>query len=266
LVNATTTTKEGKMTSLAMSLAALACMSGGILLGMLFRPVLPDHHLSDEPKDVVKLGVGVIATLTALVLGLLTASAMNTFDTRNSELVQTSSKIILLDRAMAAYGAETREARDSLRRGLTSAIDTVWPEEKTRQRGAAALGPSAAFESVQDKLLALSPRNDAQRWLQSRALQINSDIEGTGWLLRQQRTASSLPKPFLVILVCWVTIIFFCFSILSPRNPTIVIVLLICAVSVSSSLYLIEELDRPYQGLVKVSSDPLRNALAQIGR
>ena len=254
------------MTSLVVSSAAFVCMVGGILLGMLLRPVLPDHHLSDESKDVVKLGVGVIATLTALVLGLLTASAKGTFDTTSGELVETSSKVILLDRTMAAYGPETREARSLLRRGLASAINTVWPEEKTGQRVAKVPGSSAMPESVQDKLLQLSPRSDTQRWLQSRALQINSEVSGTRLLLMQQQTTSSLPKPFLVMLVCWVTIIFFCFSILSPRNATVLIILLVCAFSVSSSLYLIQELDRPYQGLVKISSGPLRNALAQVGR
>ena len=254
------------MTSLVMSLVAFACMVGGILLGMLLRPVLPDHHLSEESKDVVKLGVGVIATLTALVLGLLTASAKGTFDTASSELVEASAKAILLDRTMAAYGPETREARSVLRRGIASAINAAWPEEGTGQRTAEVPGSSAVPESVQDKLLQLSPRSDTQRWLQSRALQINNEVSGTRLLLLQQQTTSALPKPFLVMLVCWVTIIFFCFSMLSPRNATVVIVLLICAFSVSSSLYLIQELDRPYHGLVKVSSGPLRNALAQVGR
>jgi hypothetical protein len=254
------------VTSLVMALVAFVCMVGGILLGMLLRPVLPDHHLSEESKDVVKLGVGVIATLTALVLGLLTASAKGTFDTASSELVEASAKAILLDRTMAAYGPETREARSVLRRGIASAINAAWPEESVGQRTAEVPGSSAVPESVQDKLLQLSPRSDTQRWLQSRALQINNEVSGTRLLLLQQQTTSALPKPFLVMLVCWVTIIFFCFSMLSPRNATVLIVLLICAFSVSSSLYLIQELDRPYHGLVKVSSAPLRNALAQVGR
>lgn len=254
------------MSSLVASLVALACMVGGILLGILLRPVLPDHHLSDESKDVVKLGVGVIATLTALVLGLLTASAKGAFDTASSELVEASSKVILLDRTMAAYGPETREARSLLRRGLVSAIHAAWPEERTGQGKGEAPGSSAVPESVQDKLLQLSPRSDTQRWLQSRALQINNEVSGTRLHLLQLQTTSALPKPFLVMLVCWITIIFFFFSMLSPRNATVVIVLFICAFSVSSSLYLIQELDSPYHGLVKISSGPLHNALAQVGR
>ena len=254
------------MIPLALSFVAFACVFGGVLLGMLLRPALPDHHLSAESKDALKLGIGMIATLSALVLGLLISSAKGTFDTTSSELRQTGSKVILLDRTMANYGPETREARDALRRSVTSALDRVWPEEKTEQTEAKALAPTAGAEAVQEKLLQLSPRSDAQRWLQSRALQVTGDVAEAGWLLLEQRGQSSLPKPFLVMLVMWLTTIFFCFGMLSPRNATVSIVLLVCALSVASSLYLIQELDRPYQGLLKVSSGPLRNALAQVGR
>ena len=93
------------MSPLAISLVAFGCILGGMLIGMFLRVVLPKHHLSDESKDAVKLGIGMIATLAALVLGLLIASAKGTFDTINSELMQTSSKIILLDRVMAQSAA-----------------------------------------------------------------------------------------------------------------------------------------------------------------
>ncbi|HME43798.1 MAG TPA: hypothetical protein VKF36_11975 [Syntrophorhabdales bacterium] len=254
------------MSALVASLIAFGCIFGGTLLGERLRPLLPDHHVSAESKDVLKLGIGMIATLSALVLGLLIASAKGTFDTTSSELKQTSSKIILLDRTMAEYGPETKEARDVLRRSVTSALERVWPEEKTEQMEAKALAPTAGAETVQNKLLQLSPKSDAQRWLQSRALQVSADVAEAGWLLIQQRGESSLSKPFLVMLVCWLTIIFFCFGLFSPRNATVSIVLLICALSVASSLYLIQEMDSPYQGLMKVSSGPLRSALVQLGR
>ena len=113
------------MSPLVISLIAFGCIFGGMLLGMFLRRVLPEHHLSDESKDVVKLGIGMIATLAALVIGLLIASAKGSFDTLNSGLIQAGSKVILLDRVMAHYGPETREARDLLRRGLASAIEQI---------------------------------------------------------------------------------------------------------------------------------------------
>jgi len=232
-----------------------------MLLGMFLRAVLPEHHLSDESKDIVKLGIGTIATLAAVVLGLLIASAKGTFDTMNSGLVQAGSKVILLDRVMARYGPETREARDLLRRNLASVIERTWPKEGTGLTKAKAPDPQASLEALQDKLLQLSPQNDAQRWLQSEAVQLSGDIANVRWLLIEQQGHSSLPMPFFVMLASWLVIIFFSFGLFSPGNATVLAVLLLCALSAAGSLYLILELDRPYGGFIEISSAPLRNAL-----
>ena len=254
------------MSPLAISLMAFGGIFGGMLLGMFLRGVLPEHHLSDQSMGVVRLGTGMIATLAALVIGLLIASAKGSFDTMNNGLVQTGSKIVLLDRIMAQYGPETREARDLLRRGVASVIARIWPKEKMEQTEIRPLDARAGIEALQEKLLQLSPRNDAQRWLQSRALQVSGEIAETRWLLFQQVELTSLSMPFFVILVSWLVIIFFSFGLSSPRNATVIVVLLICALSAAGSLYLIQELDRPYGGLIKISSAPLRNALAYLGQ
>ena len=254
------------MSALAISLIAFACVFGGTLLGMFIRTFLPGHHVSDESKDVVKLGTGIIATMAALVLALMIASAKGNFDTMSSELRQAGSRVILLDRIMAHYGPETMEARDLLRRSVTSAIARIWPEDKIRQAVAKAPEGRVDIETIQDKLRQLSPRNDAQRWLQSRALQISGDIAEGRWLLVEQLGQSSVPMPFLVMLVFWLTVIFAGFGLFSPRNATVITVLLVCALSAAGSLFLILELDTPYEGLIKVSSAPLRNALAHLGQ
>jgi hypothetical protein len=251
---------------LAISLVAFACIFGGTLLAMFFRAILPEHHVSDESKDAVKLGIGMIATLAALVLGLLIASSKGTFDTMNSGLRQTSARVILLDRVMAHYGPETMEARDLLRRYVASAIERFWPEDKFGPAVAKAREGRVDIEAVQDKLRQLSPRTDAQRWLQSRALQISGDIAEGRWLLIEQMGQSSLPMPFFVMLVFWLTFIFATFGLFSPRNATVIAVLLVCALSAAGSLFLIMELDTPYGGLIKVSSGPLRNAFVLLGK
>jgi hypothetical protein len=254
------------MSALAVSLIAFCCIFGGMLLGMFLRGILPEHHLSDQSMGVVKLGTGMIATLAALVIGLLVASAKGSFDTMSNGLMQTGSKIILLDRAMAQYGPETREARELLRRGLASVIQRIWPNEKMEQTVAKALDSRAGIEALQEKLLQLSPQNDAQRWAKSRALQVSGEIAETRWLLFEQVGQSSLSTPFFVILVFWLVVIFFSFGLSSPRNATVIIILLICALSAAGSLFLIQELDQPYGGLIVISSAPLHNALAHLGR
>ena len=253
------------MSPLAISLVAFACIFGGMLLGMLLRPLLPADHLGDESKDVVKLGIGMIATMSALVLALLIASAKGNFDTMSNELNRVGGRLILLDRVMAEYGPETREARDLLRRAIASAIERIWPEEKIGPAPAQARAGRVDFEVIQNQLQKLSPQNDTQRWLKSRALQVSGEIAEVRWLLITQKGQSSIPMPFLVMLVSWLTIIFASFSLFSPRNPTVIIVLLICAFSAAGALFLIMELDTPYGGLIKVSSAPLRHALTLLG-
>jgi hypothetical protein len=253
------------MSELSISLIAFVCIFGGALLGLLVREFLPEHHLSDESKDAVKLGAGTIATMAALVLGLLIASAKGSFDTMNNGLRQMGSRVILLDRAMTHYGPETMEARQLLRNAVASSIERIWPEDQARPAIAMERDGWVDIETVQDKLRQLSPRNDAQRWLQSRALQISGDIAEGRWLLIEQMVQRSIPMPFLIILVSWLAIIFISFGLVSPRNSTVIVILFVCALSTAGAFFLILELDSPYEGLLKVSSAPLQNALAHLG-
>ena len=246
------------MSSFSLSLIALGCIFGGTLLGMAVRFLLPEHHLSEESKDTVKLGTGMVATMAALVLGLLIASAKGTFDTMTTEIKQVGAKIMLLDRVMAQYGPETKETRELLRRTLSITLQRVWTEQSNTL--ARAGQPENELEVLQKKLRQLSPQNDAQHWLKSRALQVSADIADAKWLLVEQIGAKSLPMPFLVLLISWLTLIFGSFGLFSPRNATVIIVLFICAVSAAASLFLILELDQPFGGLIRISSQPMLSA------
>jgi hypothetical protein len=184
----------------------------------------------------------------------------------NSGLMQTSSKIILLDRTMARYGPETREARDILRHSVTTSIERIWPSEKNVVAVKKAGKSERGIEDLEEKLQQMSPGNDDQRRLQTRAIQISGEITEARWLLIEQVGLSSIPMPFLVLLVCWLSIIFVSFGLLSSPNATVIGVLFVCAFSAASSLFLILELDQPYGGLIKISSAPLLNALAHLGK
>ena len=249
------------MSPLAISLMAFGCIFSGMLIGMFIRSILPEHHLSEESKDAVKLGIGMIATLAALVLGLLIATARGSFDAMNNGLMQTGSKIILLDRVMANYGPETKEARDLLRHSLAFALDQLSPKKGKQKLDKITFDPRAGLEAIQDKLLRLSPQSESQHWLLSQALQISREISDVRWLLTQQREQSSLPMPFFVMLVFWLIIIFFSFGMISPPNATVITILLVCSLSAAGALYMILELDHPYGGLIEVSIAPLQNAL-----
>jgi hypothetical protein len=252
--------KGGVMNVMAIAGIVFTCVFGGALLGMFLRAVLPEHHLSPESKDLIKLGMGLVGTMAALVLGLLIASAKSSYDRLNDDLTQLSVKLILLDRIMAHYGPEAMEARDLLRRSVVRALDRTWPENSSRSRR---LEPVAGFGDLYDKIHELSPQNDAQRLRQGQALQISTDLAQTRWLLVEQ-SVSSLPMPFVVLLTFWIMVIFVSFGLFAPSNITVVATLFICALSVSGAIFLILELDQPFVGLIQISNAPLRNALAHL--
>ena len=240
-----------------------ACAFGSALIGLLLRAILPEKHLSEDTKDVVKLGIGLIATMAALVLGLLIASAKSAYDTRSDQLLQISADIILLDRVLALYGAETKDARIMLKSSVVAALEQFWPVNGGRP--ATVDRQPTSVEALYDNIQQLSPHSEAQRSLQNQALTMTFEL-GRMRVLLFQRLRSSIPVPFLVVLAFGLGIIFASFGLFAPRNGTVIAVLFVCALSVSGATFLILELDRSFEGLMQVSSAPLRAALVQLGR
>ena len=250
------------MSSMTTGWLVFACVFGGALLGMLLRKILPRDHLDGDSKDVVKLGMGLIGTMAALVLSLLISSAKGSYDIRSSEVTQMSANIVLLDRVLAHYGPEAREARDLLRRSVARLIDQMWRE---RSAGSSQPTPTAASEAFYDKIQALSPQNDAQRSLQAQALTTGISLGQTRFLLVGQ-SGRSIPMAFLVVMVCWLAVIFGSFGLFARPNTTVIVALFVCALSFSSAIFLILELDQPFEGLIQLSSAPMREALARLGQ
>ncbi len=252
------------MNALAVGVIAFVCAFGGALLGMFLSGLLPAHHLSSESKDVTKVAMAMVATLAALVLGLLIASAKNSFDNKDTELRRAGAHAILLDRTLAQYGPETQEARNLLREIVAVRIHQIWPDASSRNVDLNVISGGLGAEALQRKLLDLSPQNDAQRWLKSRALEISGDVAEARWLVAEQ-TGSSIQWPFLTILVFWLTIIFVSFGLFAPHHGTVITALFVCALSVAGAIYLIVQMDQPYSGFIKLSRAPLDAAFDQIG-
>jgi hypothetical protein len=221
---------------------------------------LSGHHLSTDAKDVVRLGTGLIGTIAALVLGLLIASAKSSYDTQSTQIKQMTANIILLDHLLGQYGSETGEVRNLLRRGVVILADRMWRENNSDFAKAAPFEASAASEAFYLKLQELSPQNDTQRSLQARAIQISTDIAQTRLLLFAQM-GNSIPMPFLVVLIFWLTIIFASFSLFAQPNAIVICSLFVFALSAAGAIYLVLELGQPFAGLMQISSAPLRNAL-----
>lgn len=252
------------MSAMAISWVVFACVFGGALLGMFLRNFLPEHHLNADSKDVVKLGMALIATMSALLLGLLIASAKGSYDAQSGEVTQISANIIQLDRILARYGPETKGVRDVLRRTVLS-LDRNWSEGTSRSEKLDSAETRAGGASFYEKIQELAPRNDFQRSLQGQALQIALDLGRARSLLLEQ-AGSSIPTPFLVVIVFWLAVIFTSFGLFAPYNATVIATLFVCALSVSGAIFLILELDSPFAGLMQISDIPLRNAIAHLGQ
>jgi len=227
---------------------------------MWLRTILPAHHLDAETKDVVKLGVGLIGTMAALLLGLLVASAKSSFDARGNELTQMAANTILLDRTLAHYGPEAAAIRGILKVAVARIIDQVWP--KSGKEGG--LTSQTGGEIIFDKIQELTPRSDAQRTIQSQAESMAINLGQTRWLLFEQ-AGTSISLPFLVVVVFWLSMLFVSFGLFAPSNATAITTLLVSAISVAGAIFLVLELDHPFSGLIQISSAPLRSALAVLG-
>jgi len=251
------------LSSLAIGGIVFGCVFCGALVGMFLRPRLPEPHLSTETKDVVKLAIAFIATMSALVVSLLISSAKTAYDTRSREVLQTSVNIVAVDRVLAHYGPEAQDARTLLRNSVQTALERVWPSDGSRP---AKLDPKISpAEALYDKIIELTPQTDAQRGFKAQALNMTAELGRLRMLLLVQES-SSIPTAFLVVLVFWLTIIFCSFGLFAPGNITVVGVFLVCSLSVAGAIFLIIELDRSYEGLIQISSAPLRQALAQLGQ
>jgi hypothetical protein len=251
------------MSPTAFSLIVLIGVFGGAVLGIVLRKTLPEHHLSTGSQDVVKLAMGLVATMSALVLGLLISSAKGFYDSQTADLTQMSSRIIFLDRVLAHYGPESAEAREKLRGAVSDNLDRIWPQE--RQRSSEIGAPATGTDTLVDKIQALTPKDDRQRALQSQAVGMAIDLGQTRWLMYEQE-AVSVSKPMLLVLVFWLIAIFVSFGLYAPSNATVTVALFVAALSVSGAIFLILEMYTPFDGVIQISSAPLRNALVHLGQ
>jgi hypothetical protein len=245
------------------SVTLFVALVGAAFLGRRVRRYLPEDHLSADSKDAVKLAMGLVATMTALVLGLLVSSAKGTYDTARSEVIQMAAKVAFLDRVLALYGPEAAEARGELRGVVADAARRIWSTDPGR---AAQLAPNQqAGDALYIAVQRLSPHDDAQRTLKGQVTTLMVDLGQLRSLLVAQ-SIPSISKPMLIILVSWLVVIFFGFSLLAPPNATTTLALAASAFSVAGAIFLILELDQPFGGMIRIPSEPMINVLSHLAK
>ncbi|HTN47996.1 MAG TPA: hypothetical protein VMK32_01045 [Burkholderiaceae bacterium] len=255
------------MSPIVIGLIVFVCTFGGAMAGMRLRRILPDDHLDDRSKSTIGASMGLVATMTALVLGLVTASAKTAYDSVDSGVKHTASQIITLDRTLARFGPETRDIRNQLQQLVAARVEAVWPSGAPRVKAAPVVGSGdpTSPEHISHTIRSLTPANDVQRSLQARAIDLIEQILDTRWVALTS-TENEVPSAFLVIMVFWLTMTFASFGLFAPNNHTVVAALLVASLSVSCAIFLVLELGSPFDGLIKVSGEPLRHALEVLNR
>jgi hypothetical protein len=254
------------VTSVALAALAFLCPLLGAGIGIALRRRLPAHHLSRDATDVIKLATGLMATLVAMILGLLTSAAYSYRATIETELKQTLASIVHLDEYLQAYGPETRTLREHIRHVAALSFQERWPGEDFGSTGPTPDAGRSRYVDVQRQILALQPADPAQRWFQSQALQVTERLSELRWLVLSQGTATAPLVPVFILIFFSTIAIFGSFALFVPPNPTVITVLSLAALAIAGATFLIVELNSPFHGLLQIPSQGARIVAQMLGQ
>jgi hypothetical protein len=241
---------------------SFAAIAAGVALGMTLRARLPASQLSRDTREVIRLGAGLLATLAAVVISLMIASAKSSYDTQDGHFRQLAAYLVETDQLLAQYGPEALQVRILMRQAVPAAIDRIWREEAAASQNSAFTATSLA-EQLNNAIDALSPANDAQRALKVRIAQASTEIVRTRLSMFADADKPIL-TPFFLILIFWLTVIFASFGLSVEPGAVAGAALLVFALSVSSALFLVADLSRPFAGLMQIPKEQLRHTLAPL--
>lgn len=252
------------MTIVLFGLLAFAVIFGGGIVGFIVGELMPESYNDAATRAVMQTAMRTVSLLAALVLGLLVATAKNKFDTSNMQVERFASDLMSLDRELANYGPEASDIRSLLRKYTVAKIASTWPSESAPKPALDDLPPWRLIDAIQQQLRRLTPQSGDQRATLAGALQIAGDLAKATWLQKAQES-DHVPQPFVLVLMAWLFILFVGFGVFGTRNALTVTALFVCALSIASAVALVNDLDSPFGGLVKVSAQPMEKALAQLG-
>lgn len=241
------------------SIIVLAVLLSSVLLGRILRARLPDHHMAAESRDAIKLAIGLVATMSALVLGLLLSSTKGSFDAERGEIIQLTSQIEFLDRVLEAYGPEATGVRADLLAQVQLLKQRLWsPVSPATYRSYRSNGLYLAIHG-------LAPRNSLQEDLKTRALSEAAQM-GQQIATLHAQSASAISWPLLGVVVFWLSVMLLTFSVLAPGNASTTGVLLACALSVTGAIFLILELDKPFSGILQIPTTAFDTIITGLGK
>jgi hypothetical protein len=255
--------RDFQVNALTVAAVVFACAFGGAVAGVYLKGRLPERHRDADSKDVVKLVMGLIATMAALVLGLLIAATHTFYNMQQGEIQSLGVDVVLLDQTLAHYGPEAQQTRRTLREDLANAIQAISPVEGVGTGSMPLARSSGGRPDIFSMVQQLAPSSAAQSFDQSQAMTLLSKIAGTRLLIHEQ-SSSTLPIPLVVVLVVWLTVLFLGFGLFASLNATVLAALFVGSLSVGGAVFLIVAMGHPYTGMMGISYEPLQSALAQI--
>lgn len=247
------------MDAIKIGIISVTCISSSIFLGLILKRFLPASHLTNDSRDTIKIGAGAIASLTALVIGLLVGSAKTSFDAIDRGIVHFSAKLMHLDRLLMSEGLEAAGIREELKQYVIHTKKLIWPEGGAHQ-DLPSFARSTQLDEIRSRISELPARTELQKQLVQEALRVTDDLMQSRWILMEE-THGGLPHIFLVVLLLWLFLHYLCFSLIAPNNATAITVLLVCAISMSSAIFMIMELNNPMHGLIQISPASVEKAL-----
>ncbi len=254
------------MTALQIATLTLACLFGCAALGIFLHPLLPEMHRGKDTLKTVKLGIGMVITVTSLVLSLLIYSTKSNFDATETNVRAFAASIILLDRSLRAYGPDGNEAREVLSRYSDAALRNTWPEEFGQPELDApveSLELGGMLFRLHDMIRRFQPDDGYRREIAAECRTNIAEVERRRFFLTEQ-VRRTIPPLLLTGVIAWLAIIFLSFGLNAPRNPVVLLTMALCALAIASCIYLVDEMDRPITGIIKISSQSMREALTHL--
>jgi hypothetical protein len=251
------------MHSLIVSSVVFALVFTGALAGMALRRTLPEDHLGSDAKETVRLAIGLVVTMTGLVLGMLVSSAKTYYDGQKNVVAEMSAEVIVLDNLLESYGPESKQLRIESRDFVGDAVDRIWPKEEAKL---SQLRPGNSGQNVYEQLEMLVPKSDFQSSAKAQIAASIQRLKKTYWLMFLNSEQTSMSVPLLMVVTSWLVAIFVSFGIFAPSNSTVLVTLIICALAVSAAIFIIMEMYAPFSGIMRISPVAVRDALGQMAR
>jgi hypothetical protein len=248
------------MESLTLVFLTALSMWAGIGLGQLLQSRLPEDHLQGESRDMIRTASGLLGTVVALTIGLLVGSAKSTFDQANEGVIAFSTRVIQLDQALRRFGPVAEPLRGELRESMQLGRELLWYSQEPVDRRLKEAQRMRRFNDVLKQIEALPVESPGQELTRKEAAVLGGEVGRSVWQVLE-KSEQQLPPPLIAMLIVWLGLLFFSFGLLAPANRTALGALVLSSLAMAGALFMLLEMNQPFDGFIEVSPGPLETML-----